>query len=189
MQWVVGGTDAPRRVQARAPLPTYVSDAPADRSLTELLQDGDIDALFAPIPPRAYDATNGPIVRLVADYPVVEKRYFSDTGCYPTQHLLLIRRETWERDPTLGARLLEIFHDCETRFQAGQHLFPYGSPWQIAEIEEADRVMGPDYHAHGLENNRRELDLFCQSAFEDGLTSRRVSVDEYFAEFLEESGR
>jgi hypothetical protein len=44
--------------------------------------------------------------------------------------------------------------------------------------------MGRDFHAHGLEQNRHAVDVFCQSAFEDGLIKRRVAVDEFFAEFL-----
>jgi hypothetical protein len=58
------------------------------------------------------------------------------------------------------------------------------TPWQIGEVEETELLMGPDYHAHGLEKNRDTVDAFCQSAFDDGLTERRVTVDEYFAEFL-----
>ena len=45
-------------------------------------------------------------------------------------------------------------------------------------------MLGTDYHAHGLEKNRHAVDAFCQAAFDDGLTKRRVTVDEFFAEFL-----
>ena len=44
--------------------------------------------------------------------------------------------------------------------------------------------MGARYHAHGLEANRHALDVFCEGAWRDGLTARRVTVDEMFAEFL-----
>jgi hypothetical protein len=44
--------------------------------------------------------------------------------------------------------------------------------------------MGTDHFVHGLEKNRAQVDVFCQSAFEDRLTNRRVTADEYFAEFL-----
>ena len=45
--------------------------------------------------------------------------------------------------------------------------------------------MGADYHAHGMEKNRHAVDTFCQGAFDDGLTKRRITVDEFFAEFVE----
>ena len=183
IEWVVGGSDTPRAVTARAPLPSHVSNAPADKSLSDLLIAGDIDAMFVPLPPSKYHREEGPIVRIVPDFRLLEQRYFADTGCYPTQHVLLLRREAWEQDPSVGGHLLEIFEECERMFTAGQRLYPYSTPWQIAEVEETELLMGPDYHAHGLEKNRDTVDAFCQSAFDDRLTERRVTVDEYFSEF------
>ena len=184
IEWVVGGSDTPTAVTASAPLPSHVTNAPADKSLSDLLVAGDIDAMFVPLPPSKYHPEDGPIVRIVHDFRSLEQRYFADTGYYPTQHVLLLRRQVWERDPSVGGRLVEIFEQCERTFTASQRLFPYCTPWHIAEVEETELLMGPDYHAHGLEKNRATVDAFCQSAFDDGLTERRVTVDEYFAEFL-----
>jgi hypothetical protein len=98
--------------------------------------------------------------------------------------VLVVRRETWQKHPGIGKSLLETLQECETRFQEAQHLFPYDSPWLIAEVEETALAMGRDFHAHGLPKNRHALDVFCEGAFADGLTKRRVTVDDYFAEFL-----
>lgn len=184
MSWVVGGVDQPQKVEARAQYPGYVKNAPADKSLTDLLLAGDIEAFFGPLPPRLYHRTDGPIVRLVPEFRSVEQRYFTETRCYPPQHVLVLRRNVWERSPSVGRSLLEIFGQCETAFQTSQHLYPYGTPWQIADLEDADLLMGADYNAQGLEKNRHAMEAFCQAAFEDGLTRRRVPVDEYFAEFI-----
>lgn len=184
MEWVVGGTDEPRTITHRAPLPPNVSDAPAGLSLTDLLERGELDACFAPLPPAAYDATKGRLVRLIPDYRSLEQQYFRDTGCYPPQHVLLVKRAAWERMPSLGSSLLEIFEQCEAVFTAGQRQYPYNTPWMIQEVEETERLMGAEYHAHGLRRNRAQVDTFCQAAYEDGLTARRITVDEYFAEFL-----
>jgi 4,5-dihydroxyphthalate decarboxylase len=184
IKWTVGGVDQPASVESRAPLPPYVSNAPAGKSLSELLLAREIDAVFSPLPPKAYHAKNGPIVRVLPDFVSLEKRYFEDTGCYPPQHVLLLRREVWQKNPWLGARLLETFAECEARFQEAIHLFPYATPWQIADVEATDTAMRRDYHAHGLEPNRRALDVFCEQAWKDGLTKRRVTVEDYFADFL-----
>lgn len=187
IKWVVGGVDQPVRVESRAPLPSHVSHAPDGKSLAELLLARELDAVFSPLPPKAYHAGDGPIVRVVPDFVSVEGRYFKDTGCYPPQHVILLRRAVWEKDPSLGSRLLQVFADCENRFQEAQHLFPYATPWQIADVEQTDLAMGREYHAHGLERNRRALDVFCEQAHKDGLTKRRVTVEEYFADFLKSS--
>jgi len=44
--------------------------------------------------------------------------------------------------------------------------------------------MGIDYHSHGLPKNRQAVDVFCRSAFADGLTKRRLTVEDFFAESL-----
>lgn len=185
MQWTVGGADTPATVTARAPLPSHVRDAPGGRSLTDLNLAGEIDALFSPLPPAAYHAERGPLVRVIPDFPEFEKRYFRDTGFYPPQHVLALKRATWERDPRACTRLVEVFQECERAFTAAQRLYPYDSPWLIREVEDTDLFMGADYHAHGLEKNRGALEAFLEGAFEDGLTARRVGVEEYFQEFLE----
>src|SRR3990172_7251525 len=183
VNWVVGSPDAATPINVPVPLPSNVVLAPSGKSLTDLLLAREIDAFFAPLPPRSYHAGDGPIVRLVPEFRPVEARYFKDTGCYPPQHVLLLRRAVWESRPALGPMLVGLFQQCEARFHASQRLYPYNAPWLIAEIEETERLMGPDYHAHGLEKNRQAMDVFCQSAFDDGLTGRRLTVDEVFAEF------
>jgi 4,5-dihydroxyphthalate decarboxylase len=136
------------------------------------------------MPLKKYHPVDGPIARLVPDFRSMERRYFEETRCYPPQHMIVVRKEIWDREPSIGGRLVAAFDECEVKFQANQHLFPYASPWLMAEVEETDLFLGRDYFAHGLERNRAVVDVFCQSAFEDGLTKRRVTADEYFEEFI-----
>ena len=184
ISWVVGGVDGPATVIVPDPPPAHVSKAAAGRSLSDLLIAGEIDAFFAPLPPRTYHPVDGPIVRVFPDFRPVEQQYFADTRCYPPQHTVLIRRSSWERDRSVGGRLVLAFNESETIFEAAQRQFPYNSPWLIADVEDAARLMGTDYHAHGLEKNRHAVDVFCRSAFEDGLTKRRLTADDFFADFL-----
>lgn len=184
VQWLVGGVDGPASVRLPDPPLPYVTAAPADVSLSGLLLSGKIDALFAPLPPRAFDSVNGPIVRAFPGFQAMEQKYFADTGCYPPQHVIVVRRASWDRDRAAGRRLVDAFNDSEVAFEALQRQYPYHSPWLIDEVETAARLLGPSYHAHGLDANRRAVDVFCQAAFDDRLTRRRVTVEEFFAEFM-----
>ncbi len=184
MTWVVGGPDAPAAVRVPEPRPAHVTLAPQGQSLSDLLLGGQIDAFFAPLPPQKHHPIDGPVVRVFPDFRAVEQRYFADTRCYPPQHVVLVRHASWARDPSVGRRLVDACNDCETRFEAGQRQYPYNSPWLIADVEDAARLMGADYHAHGLEKNRHAVDVFCRSAFEDGLTKRRLTVEDFFPDFL-----
>jgi len=182
--WIVGGPDGPSSfIMPDPPLPN-VSAAPKGSSLSDLLLDGKIDAVFAPLPPQKFDAVRGPIVRVIPGFRAVEQKYVADTHCYPPQHVVLLRRASWERDPAAARRLVDAVNKSETAFEAAQRQFPYNSPWLIEDVEEAVRVMGSDYHAHGLEKNRHAVDVFCRSAFEDGLTKRLLTVEDFFADFL-----
>jgi 4,5-dihydroxyphthalate decarboxylase len=183
IRWVVGGADSAAPVPQVVALPANVTPA-SGKSLSDLLQAGEIDAFFSPLPPKLYAPPNGPIVRLMSDFRNVEQQYFAKTRCYPPQHAIVIRRAVWERDPSVGARLVSLFDACERAFHAMQRLYPYNSPWLIGDVEAAELTMGAAYHAHGLENNRHAVDTFCQGAFDDGLTKRRVTVDEFFTEFV-----
>jgi hypothetical protein len=86
--------------------------------------------------------------------------------------------------PVGGRRLVDAFNESEAAFEAAQRQFPFNSPWLIDDVEDAPRLMGVDYHSHGLPKNRHAVDVFCRSAFEDGLTTRRLTVEDVFAEFL-----
>src|SRR5436309_5846493 len=68
IKWVVGGVDGPATVIVPEPLPSHVSKAPAGTALSDLLLARDIDALFAPLPPRSHHPIDGPIVRLFPDF-------------------------------------------------------------------------------------------------------------------------
>jgi hypothetical protein len=44
--------------------------------------------------------------------------------------------------------------------------------------------MGEDFHPYGLERNRAQVEMFAAEAFRLGLTSRQVTVEEFFADYL-----
>jgi 4,5-dihydroxyphthalate decarboxylase len=183
--WIVGGPDGPAAVRIPEPAPAHVKAAPADASLSDLLGRGEIDALFAPLPPSRFGAADRPIVRVFPDFRRLEQQYFAATRCYPPQHVIVLRRASWERHRSAARRLVDAFNTADARFAAAQRQYPYNSPWLIADVEDAERLMGADYHAHGFDKNRHAVDVFCQGAFDDGLTKRRVTANEFFAEFLE----
>jgi 4,5-dihydroxyphthalate decarboxylase len=53
-------------------------------------------------------------------------------------------------------------------------------PWLIPETEETMALMGKDFWAYGIHENMRELTALTQYAHEQGLTERKVAVEELF---------
>ena len=184
LEWWIGDIDAARAPTHLYTLPAGVRRAPAERSLSQMLIAGELDAIYSPPRPRLYDPVNGPIVRLFADIRAVERDYFRRTGCFPPQHLVILRRDAWEREKWIARSLTEAFIRCNDQFAAAQRRFPYVSPWLDIELEETEALMGADFHADGFEKNRKAVETFCLQAHELGIVSRRITTEEYFADYL-----
>jgi 4,5-dihydroxyphthalate decarboxylase len=184
LEWWIGDIDAPRAPTHLHTLPEGVRRPREGGSLSEMLIAGELEALYSPPRPQHYDPITGPIIRLFADIRSIERDYFRRTGCFPPQHLLILRREVWEREKWIARSLTDAFIRCNDQFTRAQRLFPYVSPWLDVELEETEAVMGADFHPYGFEKNRAAIDIFCRQAHELGIVSRLITAAEYFAEYL-----
>ena len=185
LRWWIGDVDEPKFTSHVYALPDGVHAAPQGRALSEMLIAGDLDALYSPPRPRRYQPADGPIVRLFPDIRAIERDYFRSTGVYPPQHLVVLRRETWERNKWIARALTDAFVHCNQAFAAAQRSFPYASPWLEAELQETEALMGADFHPDGFDTNRATVAIFNEQAYLAGIVGRRIGADEYFAEFLE----
>ena len=184
IQWWIGDIDAPWSAPMDQTLPPGINAPPKGRSLSSMLIAGELDAIYSPPRPEAYHPRTGPIVRLFPDFRLVEQEYFLKTGAFPPQHLIVLRREAWEANPWIARSLTEAFIAANDCFTAAQKGFPYATPWLETELEDTAAVMGEDFHAYGLERNRAQIDAFAGEAFRLGLTGRRITTEEYFADYL-----
>jgi 4,5-dihydroxyphthalate decarboxylase len=185
VQWWIGSVDEPGITSHVYTLPDGVHTAPDGKPLSEMLLDGELDALFSPPRPRRYHPANEPIVRLFPDIRTIEKAYFHATGMFPPQHLVVVRRAVWDANQWVARALTDAFVQCNDVFIRAQRSFPYASPWEDAELEETEAVMGANFHPYGFEANRRTVETFNDEAFALGIIPRRVTPEEYFAEYLE----
>ena len=184
LEWWIGDIDAPRATTHLYTLPEGVHRPAEGRSLSEMLIAGELDAIYSPPRPQRYDPANGPIIRLFSDVRSVERDYFRRTGCFPPQHLIILRREIWEREKWIARSLTDAFIRCNEQFAAAQRSFPYVSPWLDIELEETEALMGADFHADGFEKNRQAVEIFCRQAHALGIVRRPITAEEYFAEYL-----
>jgi 4,5-dihydroxyphthalate decarboxylase len=185
IQWWIGDIDTPWSAPMDQTLPPGVNAPPKGRSLAEMLIAGQLDAIYSPPRPQAYRPNAGPIARLFPDFRRIEQDYFRRTGAFPPQHVIVLRREVWETNRWIAKSLTEAFIAANACFTAAQKGFPYATPWLEAELEDTEAVMGEDFHAYGLDANRPQIDMFAAEAFALGLTSRRITPDEYFADYLQ----
>ncbi len=185
LQWCIGAVDEGTITSHAYTLPDGVRAAPEGRALSEMLIAGELDAIYSPPRPRRYHPVDGPIIRLFADIRAIERDYFRATRTYPPQHLIVLRREVWQQNKWIARSLTDAFTRCTEMFGKAQRSFPYASPWLDAELEETEALMGPDFHGEGFERNRATIEVFAEQAQRAGIVGRRITSEEYFAEFLE----
>jgi 4,5-dihydroxyphthalate decarboxylase len=183
-QWTIGEIDDNYSGRKPTDLASCAVAAPEGRSLAQMLVAGELDAIFSPGRPKQFDASNGPIQRLLPDYRPLEMQYYQQTSIFPPQHLMVLRRDVWEADRSLARRVTDAFIRCEDAYLASIEGFPYASPWFEQERDDAAAAIGTGVYAHGLDANRKTMEAFCAMGHQLGLTDRLVSVDDYFAEFI-----
>ncbi|ALJ18400.1 hypothetical protein [Microbacterium sp. No. 7] len=182
--WVVGGVDVKGGPQFGV-LPDGVEVAPDDKSLSDLLLEGEIEALLCYPPSERYDAENGPIVDFFDDVKAVESAYHRSTGIVPINHLLVVRREVWERHPWLARTVTETFKKSDEDYRAILPTFLGGGCWARFDIFDSLALLGGDFHTHGIETNERTIEAFMDIAHRTGVTSERLTIPQVFAEYLE----
>jgi 4,5-dihydroxyphthalate decarboxylase len=128
IQWWIGDVDAAWSSPVDPNLPAGVKTAPTGRSLSDMLLADELDAVYSPPRPQAYHPRTGAIARLFPDFRLVEQDYFRQTGAFPPQHLIVLRREVWEANPWIARSLTEAFSAANDWFTAAQKSFPYATP-------------------------------------------------------------
>lgn len=182
-----GGLESPNRPEKLAlSLPEGIRVQPigAGKTLSQMLYDGEIDALFTARKPSTYGGPNGKVRRLFEDFPAAEKDYFARTGIFPMMHTIALRRDVYEANRWIAQALYKAMSESKARTM--QSLSETAAlktmlPWAAAHFEEAVTLMGPDYWPYGLESNRKALQTFLRYSHEQGLSKRLLTPEEIFA--------
>lgn len=183
VDWLVGPVNPGDPPAPADVLPSGVALAPAGRSLAEMLVGGEIDAIMCPWPPIGFYAAESPITRLYEDYRSAEREYYRQTGIWPAHHVIVLRRELVDRHPWAVRGLYEAFVAARERSESNHRVLHESSPWVLADLEEQDALMGPDFQPYGLAENRRMIAAFCEEQLAQGLIREPIDPDSIFADF------
>lgn len=186
VHWVVGGVDRPSPAEfaeMQPPAGVPVEHA-RDRSLDELLAAGEIDAIGCADPPHSFHHGDGRTVRLIRDYRAAEAASFRKTGIFPIMHVLVLQTAVLDAHPWVARSLFKAFSEAKRRSLArfaNNSVACYPLPWVPAILDDARRELGDDWWPYGLEPNRRTLEAFLGFAHEQGVTARKMVLEELFA--------
>jgi len=167
------------------PAGVVIKQVPADKSLGSMMLAGEIDATVHYIrrtnlvDRSTIDLASHRDIKPIFPDPLAEGvRYFKSTGLFPINHGMVIKRSLAEQHPWVVLNVLKAFNAAN-------------------EIAERERLEHAQYHVaaglvseealrtplvrHGVKANRLVLETAAQYSQEQGLTPRRVKLEELFA--------
>ena len=179
VDWVQAGLQQAGRIEkVQLHLPPGLRVTPVrDKNLIEMLASGELDAVLSA---REIPGAK----RLFPDYRGVELDYFKKTRIFPIMHVVVIRRDVYEKNRWVARNLYKAFEAAKNASLArtaelGLSYFPVA--WLAEHTQRWREVMGEDFWPYGLEANRATLEAFVQYGWEHGICKRRLKADELFA--------
>tara|TARA_B100000315_G_scaffold238574_2_gene256488 strand:+ start:965 stop:1918 length:954 start_codon:yes stop_codon:yes gene_type:complete len=155
----------------------------ADQDLDDMLAAGKLDAIISPNVARGIVEGDARIGRLFPDYKDVEVAYYKATGIFPIMHVTTIRQEIVDANPWVVDSLIKAFDEAKKiayRRLTNPRIVPLA--WYRTQWEEEQEILGDDPWAYGLtEANRKNIETLIGYVHQQGLTDRRMSIEELFA--------
>jgi len=185
IDWHQAGVNDPgRREKVQLQLPAGLRYTPQpERSLSGMLADGELDAVLSARAPNAFIERPDLVERLFPDYRNVEWAYWQKTGVFPIMHVIAIRREVYENNRWIIGNLMRGFEEAKRRSLARVADITASSvplPWVSDYAAQSRQIIGPDFWPYGVEANEATLNAFTRYAWEQGVTARRMSVEDIF---------
>ena len=162
-----------------------IHQVPAEKSLGSMIVSGEIEAIVHYISNRnlvdrsRVDLHNHPDVRPLFPDPVAEGvRYWKKTGLLPINHGMVVKREIAERHPWVLLNLLKAFDEANAT--AERERLEHAQYHVATGLVSAEQLATPLVR-HGVKANRLVLETAARYSQEQGLTPRRVKLDDIFA--------
>ncbi len=182
-----GGEEEPGRPEKIAlslPPEFRLEAIPSDKTLSRMLETGEIDALYTARAPSTFGNGSGKVRRLFENYAQVEREYYKKTGIFPPMHIVAIRRDVYEKNPWVAQSLYKAFLAAQKETYA--ELREMGAlksmlPWLTHHVAETEELMGRDYWPYGYEPNIGALSTFLRYHRQQGLSKRLLTPKELFA--------
>jgi 4,5-dihydroxyphthalate decarboxylase len=189
VEWVIASKDSDSRSGATSKQEQTLPDGvpirlgPPGVDESELLVSGEVDALFHAAEPKAYREGHPLVDRLFPNFRRTERAYFAKTGIFPIMHAVAVRNDLIDANPWLLEALFNAYSQAKSRaygYLEKSAWYKTSLPWIETEFEETRELMGDNYWPYGIEPNRKALDALFQYSHEQGLASRKLTIEELF---------
>jgi 4,5-dihydroxyphthalate decarboxylase len=169
---------------------------PPDKSLATMLVNNEIDV--APIGGHLSRAVNvidrsthmranegdwSKVRPLFPDEIAEGKRFFAEHGFVPVNHTYIIRGDVYREHPDVAVKLYDAFVKAKAR--AAETLLeriPAALVLAAEYLEMTRQILGDDPFPYGIAANRAMLETVIDYSHEQGLTPRKMRIEELFAQ-------
>ena len=190
-RWVIGGLEHPAPpfdfIPHPHPAEVDVRIAPEGKTLSAMLDAGEIDALFSANVPQCMLDGSPNVTRLFPDFEPLERDYYRRTSIFPMMHTIVIRQELLRNHPELAHGVYRAFSRAKDaaaeRYRQSRRLYQVQTmiPWMNALVDRNGEEFPEDWWPYGIAANRTALDTCLRYHHQQGLTSRQWRMEEVFA--------
>ncbi len=186
IEWVQAGVNAPglqEILQVKLP-PDVKRTSRPDSSLDAMLLSGEIDAVLTSHPLTSSLGAAPRSKRVIDDFVTAEKAYGKTSGLFPIMHVIAMRKDVYDADPTVARALYDAFDKAKANSLARMRdstISRYPYPWSFKLAEEMTAMVGEDFWPYGIAPNKATLDAFLAYCAEQGVAHRPVALSELFA--------
>lgn len=174
----LGGYGRPGRIEA-------IAD---ERPMMDLLDSGELDAIFTPfMPPHFFDAAS-PYRHVLADFRTRELSYFEELGYVPGIHILGIKADVVHAHPWLARELSDMIDESQRIWTEKRRRYADTTPWIIDDLGRTAKELPSDWNASGLEANRKMIADFLSEVRRQGLADVRLTPELLFPPIERTSG-
>ena len=168
--WVINSDEHVAAYEA----PPNVEPVPFDRSLADLLSDGEIDAAIGVAP-----SEEAGFVPLIPNAREAGLSWLRSTGVYPINHTLVVRNEHLAAHPWLAVDLFQLFKQAKESFLPA--LDTAAAPAnEDARAREMRHALGSDPLPFGIEANKASLQAFIGFTFDQRIIPEAIHPEEAF---------
>jgi len=156
---------------------------PKGKDVEQMLLDGELDVIMAPGVPKAVAERDPRVGHLWENYVDIEKDYYRRTGIFPIMHITTVPMATVAKHPWVVESLTHAFEEAKQlafKRMANPRIVPLA--WFRSDWEDERHLLGRDPWEYGLsEINKQNYDLLARFVHEQGMTRRRMTLEDLFA--------
>ena len=189
VQWIQGavekaGTHGDPPAPPQLLKPIEITPNTSDKSLSDMLADGDIDAILCSRMPDSVRTQPDKVGHLFPNFRDEEKRYYQEHRIHPIMHTVVIRKDIYAENKWMAQSLFKAFQAAK-EWAVEQMYFSgaqkYMLPWLFDDLREIDEIFGGDPWPYGIDENRPTLEAFVKYMHQQNFIPEILAVKDLFA--------